>query len=31
MVPIKDQLDNIFFGHFGQLSCEDILKVKKVF
>lgn len=29
MVAIKYQLDNVFFGHFGQLTGEDIFQVKQ--
>jgi hypothetical protein len=29
MIAIEDQLDNVFFGHFGKLSGEYVLEVQK--
>lgn len=29
MVPIKNQLDNVLFGHFGQLAGKDVLKIEQ--
>jgi hypothetical protein len=31
MISIKDQFDNVLFGHFGELPCEDILQIEQVF
>jgi hypothetical protein len=29
VIPIKNQLDNVLFGHFGELAGKDVLKIEQ--
>jgi len=31
MISVEHQSNNIFFGHFGELTCEDVLEINEIF